>query len=938
MQIRLDSFVCLDLETTGIDPESDQIIEIGAVRYEKGKIKGKFSRLVNPDRQLSQEIVSLTGITDEMLDGAPKLAEVWPEFEAFLDGCEIIVGHNVRFDISFLRPHLSGNLHIVADQFFVDTAALGRMVWPGMKGYSLAVLAELVGLANPPTHRALEDAIATSEVYRYELAALAAMPKNVQLLAAGLMFGLSSRGAVMSSLEKASRWLPSPIAYECDFGDNVIDGPDLEKPADYVEADLEEIDLIFEEKLRNVMTDYEERPQQIEMARNVAEAFSRSEFFLAEAPTGIGKSIAYLAGALSWAIPNGEGVLISTATKNLQDQLFGKDIPIIREALKRDFKVALVKGRANYLCLFKYYELINEAAASYGPEERMALMALVVWAELTRTGDISENTGFVPSRWRYLWARASCEGSFCLGENCRHFQRCFLFRIKNESQSAQVKIVNHHLLFADFIAGGELLSQSGHLIIDEAHNLEKIAASYMGPKVNYSQFLTLFNQIFTIKPVETGFLALAKLRALTLERGDAKRIAKEISGVQRILARTRGECNEFFEKLGNLISSNGTNEQYEKEIEYRDLTKMVPSANVSGFVQSLKELESALDELAEMLEEFDDLKEKIELSVRARALAADIKNSRVALEFLVAASRTDYVYWIEPIKKGEAGLTCAPLDVGKLLDKGFYGHLKTLILCSATLSVAGDFGYYKSRLGLDLESADRTLEKAFDSPFDLKKNILFCGCSFLPPPTATDFDRRAGETLYEIFDASRVNALVLFTAYKSLLAVVDSVGQRIMQLGYELFVQDGSQSPSRLLARFHSSKLGVLFGTDSFWEGVDLPGEELELLVLVRLPFAVPDRPWTKANLERIEQAGGNPFFNYSLPEAVIKFRQGFGRLIRKKTDSGCVVVLDQRLVTKEYGRLFAASVVPKLKPCQSIKELVLLIRSQLENKANFRF
>ncbi len=938
MHIRLDSYVCLDLETTGIDPESDRIIEIGAVKYEKGVMTGKFSRLINPDRSLSQEIIDLTGITDSMLKDAPSLEDVKPELESFIGDCGIVVGHNIRFDISFLRPYLSVPLQYVVDNQFIDTAALARLVWPGLSGYSLAYLAEFAGLADPPVHRALEDALATAEIYRYELAALVAMPKNIQTIAAGLIFGLALRGTVLSSLENAARTLPKPIDYRCELGDNVIPGVEPEHTSDYREIDPDEVDSIFEEKLRALLTDYEDRPQQLEMAREVAGAFNRSEFFLAEAPTGIGKSIAYLVGALAWAIPNGESVLISTATKSLQDQLFGKDIPIVRKALGREFKAALLKGRANYLCLFKYYELINEAIASFGPEERLALMPLVGWAEMTRTGDIAENTGFAPSRWRYLWARSSCEGSFCLGKNCRYYERCFLFRIKNECQTAQIKVVNHHLLFADFAAGGELLPATGHAVLDEAHNLEKIAASYLGPEANFAQFLTLFNQIFTIKPVETGLLALAKLRALTLDRDDTKSASKEISRVQRVLARARAGCSAFFEKLSAAVAAEKAEENYGKEVSYRELDKLVPSSVMEEFRQALRELEDALGDLADLLDGFEGLKDRVELSIRARSLAADIKERRQAIEFLFAAADEDYVYWIEPVKKGEAKLACSPLEIGKILNEKFYGQLKTLVLSSATLSVAGDFGFCRQRLGLDLDNAHRTFEKAFDSPFDLKKNISFCGCAFLPPPTADDFDRKAGETILQLFEAARVNGMILFTAYKNLLTVVDQVGQRMMQSGFELFVQDGSQSTSRLLARFHASKLGILFGTDSFWEGVDLPGEELELLVIVRLPFAVPDRPWTKANLDRIQVAGGNPFLEYSLPEAVIKFRQGFGRLIRKKTDTGCVVVLDQRLITKEYGKVFARSLVPPLKPCSSLNELVLTVKSHLGNRGPFRF
>jgi len=336
-------------------------------------------------------------------------------------------------------------------------------------------------------------------------------------------------------------------------------------------------------------------------------------------------------------------------------------------------------------------------------------------------------------------------------------------------------------------------------------------------------------------------------------------------------------------------------------------------------------------DLAEMIEELDGLKEKTELSVRCKALAQDLRDKRTAFEFLTGCDDKEFVYWIEAARKAEAKMVSAPLEVGKIMDSKFYDQLKTLILCSATLSVAGDFGYYKSRLGINLSSSSRAFEKAFDSPFDLKRNIGFYSAAFLPPPNNADYDLKGAETIYSLFAAADVKGMVLFTSYKNIASIVDMIGDKLIRAGYELFVQDGSQSPSRLLSRYRLSPKGIIFGTDSFWEGVDLPGEELQLLVIVRLPFAVPDRPWTKANLDKIQSAGGNSFMEFSLPEAVIRFRQGFGRLIRKKTDSGCVVVLDSRLVNMKYGQIFTKSVQPTLYPCQSQEMLIEAVKGYLE-------
>jgi ATP-dependent DNA helicase DinG len=927
LNLRLDSFVCIDLETTGLDYDFDKIIEIGAVKYVKGERVGEFSQLIDPGVTVSPEIVQLTGISNEDLVGAPAIDEVIPSFEQFLDDTQLFVGQNVYFDISFIKKHLSSKYAALIVSSAADTAALARLVWPGQKSYSLFNLSEFLGIKEPPTHRALRDAEVTADIFMREIVTLAHLPKNVQNLASGLMFGMQLKGAVFSSLESISKRHALPAAYSYDYGDNVFGSGEINHVAEFVDIHPDKITELFDNTMRQSMNEYEERPQQIEMANQVVGAFNRSEIFLAEAPTGVGKSLAYLIPAILWAKTNGESVIVSTGTKNLQDQLFSKDIPQVAKALGIDFKAVLLKGRANYLCLFKYYELLNEATSSFGPEERQALLSLAVWVETTKTGDISECTGFSINRWRYLWARASCEGNFCLGKSCNHYKRCFLYKAKNEAASAHVKVINHHLLFADFSAKGDLLATSGHAIIDEAHNLEKVAASYLGPEITFSQFLTLFNQIFTIRPVETGFLALAKMRALTLDREEAKRINNEISKIQRKLMAVRGDSNEFFDKLAGAVMAGANEEGRAKEISYTDITKFVAQHSIDKFDDSLKNLEIAMMNLSELFEESDSLKDKLELSVRAKALSQDLRDCRQSFEFLTVSDNKDFVYWIEMARKTEARLISAPLEVGKILDAGFYDRLKTLILCSATLSVAGDFSYYKKRLGLTLNAADRTFDRTLDSPFDLKKNIGFYSAGFLPNPNAANFDKECAEVIYDLFSAAKVKGMVLFTAYKTITSVVDSIGGRLLDNGFELFVQDGSQSPARLLSRFRASTSGIMFGTDSFWEGVDLPGEELQLLVIVKLPFSVPDKPWIKANLDRIDAGGGSSFMDFSLPEAVIKFRQGFGRLIRKKTDSGCVVVLDPRLSGKEYGKYFVKSVKPTLFTAANQNELTTAVR-----------
>ena len=931
MNIQLDTFISLDLETTGIDSATDQITEIGAVKYVNGVKVESFSQLVNPGIPILQDITDLTGIDNDMVADAPSIKEVMPELEAFLGDTPLVLGQNVRFDISFLRNHLSLKYHAFLEQFYLDSAALARLCWPGLKSYGLSSLAEFLGITVDTAHRALPDAEVTAQVYLYQLAAIKNLDQNLKNLVAGILFGLPFRGQVLESLANMTDSLPSPIPFAYDYGDNIIGEKQLEQKTDFVDIDLDEINEIFETRLREQIDDYEERPQQIEMAAKVAAAFNNAEVLLAEAPTGVGKSLSYLAPSLLWAAKNGEGVLLSTQTKNLQDQLFNKDIPMLRQAVNFDFRAVLIKGRGNYLCLFKYHELMNEAISSFNMDDRLALMSVVLWAETTRTGDFAECTGFYPGRFRYLWSRMSCEGNFCLGRVCRFYKKCYLYRIKNAAATAHLRVINHHLLFADFSSGGELVQSSGQAILDEAHNLEKVAAGYLGPELNHHLFITAFNQVYTIKPIETGFLTLVKSKFPELDQKTREEIEKTIGKIQSKLLRARGKIGEFFDKLSRAVAKLPGGYGDMREVRYNSMTQYISQDLIDDSIIAVKSIESMMLGLADTIEDLDDLKDKPELTIRARAIAQDIAQLRGSLEFLLYPDEDDFVYWLELGGKKDVRLISAPLNVGHILDDKLYGHLKTVVLCSATLSVAGNFEFYKNRLGFNLSSKERVTEVALDSPFNLRQNVGFFEAGYMPLPSANTFDKEAAKTIYKLFTTAKVRGMVLFTSYKTIDSVLAAVGSKLIAKGFELFVQNSHLSPFQLLSRYRQSPRGIIFGTDSFWEGVDLPGDELELLVITKLPFAVPDRPWTKANLEKIEKDGGNPFMDYSLPEAVIKFRQGFGRLIRKKTDRGCVVSLDSRLSGKHYGRLFQMSVKPPLRYCPNLESLIMSASKYLE-------
>ena len=519
---RLDSFTVIDLETTGLDPLNCEIIELGAARYETGKLKEKISQLVKPSSPIPEEITRLTGIDNDMVKAAPSIDSVFGDFQKRLENSTWIVGHNISFDLGFLKPHQDKKAAAKLAQRVLDTGILTRILFPRLQRYSLGTLIKYFGIVRHNAHRALDDCLATGQVYLKLISHLASLSVSERESIGRMLVGNRDIDLFRRSLEpvepvssdsqlrtealtKKSMGADEPSE---EYPDNVIGTSPPDSYEDYIELDAAAVENHFLRGgvLANAISSFEYRPQQARMAIEVAGAFNRSEFLLAEAPTGIGKSLAYLLPASWWTSLNRERLIISTQTKNLQSQLFYKDIPQIQKAVGFQFKATLLKGRGNYLCLMKYRELLAEAEVSFDKKDREALGSLILWAKHTRTGDISECHGFNPSRNYYIWSRISCEGSFCLGQACQFANECFLLRIKRESQKAQVVVVNHYLTFADFASGGDLVRDAGHIIFDEAHNLEKVAASYLGYKLDKRSLDNFLLDMYTSRPTHSGFL------------------------------------------------------------------------------------------------------------------------------------------------------------------------------------------------------------------------------------------------------------------------------------------------------------------------------------------------------------------------------------------------------------------------------------------------
>lgn len=617
--------------------------------------------------------------------------------------------------------------------------------------------------------------------------------------------------------------------------------------------------------------EYEYRPGQIQMARAVMSAFEDRHHLIVEAGTGTGKTLAYLVPAVAAALGGRGRVIISTGTKNLQEQLMEKDIPFLQSVLPKKFTAACMKGRNNYLCLQRLKRAESSPVLD-GLEEVDYFEEVVHWATQSGTGDRAELANLPESLsfWRHVDARSET----CIGQKCTDFDACFITRMRDRATQANIVVVNHHLFFADLALRnsmyGSVLPDYSAVILDEAHLIEDVASEYFGAQISSYQVEDLVRDI----------------GMLTLEDAAADReVTKSSSRLQQF-------ADNFW--LG-FREGRGT----EGRFPINPHTFAVRNSEGGFTATPLGDLYVALDgALARLETTFDALKDK---PADIENLVRRLRQSRFDLQFIVTGTDRKFVYWTERRGRGFF-LRASPIDVSGLLEDKLFGEVETVVLTSATLSSAGNFSFIRERLGLD-----KAKDLIAESTFDYQSQALLYLPPKMPDPRSSDWAEAAAVEVIKIVNATNGRAFVLSTS----LAGMQSLYDRVMpELDYPCFIQ-GSVAKGRLLARFRETPNAVLFATSSFWQGVDVRGEQLSCVIIDKLPFAVPTDPIVAARQRYIEDEGGSSFFEYSVPQAIISLKQGLGRLIRSTTDRGVLAVLDPRLRTKAYGRTFLQSLPP---------------------------
>jgi DNA polymerase III epsilon subunit family exonuclease len=936
------SYVALDLETTGLDTEIDEIIEIGAIRFDADGVLDRFETLVNPGREIPPTIQTLTGISEEAVRSARPIWAVAPELDLFVGGSPL-VGHNVTgFDTLFLAR--AGIAH---SESVYDTQELAEMLLPGQAEYGLAALCEQLGIAFEVRHRALVDAEAARMLFLALRARCISLSPEVlgqttQWLSVtgwpGREFFRECRDAYVEA-GAGERFATRTTARSLP----VMEAPKpLSPKANPVEVNVEEMLTVLRSagERPDLFPAFDRRAEQETMVSAVTGALNEDSRLLVEAGTGTGKSLAYLIPAACHGVANADRVIVSTATINLQEQLLKKDIPAVKALLCEEqgarrqeqgspprpwrpegaplhsnvaalairpavdsggLRACQLKGRRNYLCLKRFDAL--RMAGAMSDEEALLATRILIWLSQTETGDRAELR--LSSGEEAVWRRLSADGADCTSSNSPYVVdgSCFLQKARKAAEAAHIVVVNHALLLSDKASGGHVLPPYSRLVVDEAHHLEDEATRQFGFVSGERVISEMLDRCESLQgQVQAG------LRTLESALGPHSELTTVATSLRQRAAATKGPVRDCFQALSVFMQEH-TIDGLEREQRLLINRSMRVQPDWPEIEMAWENLRLALNEIAAGLKQMQDslstpgAAEMVNYELIRSEVDSLLQEAQGAVNGLSSALEQDdpeRIVWLETERiDGSLVVTSVPLAVSGLLQENLYEGLRTLILTGATLQAQGSFAYLQERLGL--EEAE-TL--ALGSPFDYRRAALVLVPRDMPEPEWPGYLGSLSQAIADLVRGSRGRALVLFTSHASLRATHRLVGEFLQEEAIQVLGQGIDGSARQLVRALQSNPNTVLFGTASFWEGVDIVGEALSLLVITRLPFNVPSDPVFAARAALYDDS----FAQYALPQAVLRFKQGFGRLIRSKTDTGVLVVLDRRIASRQYGSAFLES------------------------------
>lgn len=712
-------------------------------------------------------------------------------------------------------------------------------------------------------------------------------------------------------------------------------------------------DGVVSKKLSN----YEHRPQQIEMIRHVVHAFNENKIAVVEAGTGVGKSLAYLIPAIYCSTQNKKRCVVSTRTINLQEQLIKKDIPFLRKALGIEFRAVLVKGRGNYVCLRKIQMLEQSQQLLLDDRYLQEIQTLVDWSKTSSDGSKSD-LNFVPQE--AVWEQVASESDTCQRSGCEFFQQCFVNKARRIASQANILVANHHLLFSDLALrslGVEtaVLPSYQNIVFDEAHNIEDIATDYFGDGITRAGITRILRRLYyRTEKGATGYLSfLAKGLTIFNYKQHDEKIKKIIEQIEyALIPQTESVINlnnSLMDTIAKFVTESVNNKQNEVSVRINAVLKkqvfwksdLIPQ--MLNFVKLLNRYGSSLSGL---LDDLDDLNVKLSKEILSAKIDIDSRRKRlkavaVVIKDIFLEEDENHVRWIEVNKRYSSGhiirARIAPLNISEQMNDLVYEQFNTIIMTSATLAIAeskaaNEFLYFSKQVGINLVEPNRLITKIIPASFDYQKQAITAIPTDIPAPDSPNFADAISDFIYKALQISDGRAFILFTSYGLLNKIYNALAPKLTQQGITTFKQ-GQMQRHELLQNFKTDKTSVLFATDSFWQGVDVEGDALESVIITKLPFKVPSEPIVEARVEAIEKQGGNGFMEFSLPQAVLKLKQGFGRLIRKKTDRGSVFILDKRIIEKFYGKIFLNSLPKSKVVAGKVVDVLIEVQNFFDNK-----
>ncbi len=907
------SIVAIDLETTGLDPRRDAIIEIGAVRFNEDGIQQEWSTFVNPGRPIPSFITQLTGIHNEDVINAPSIRSAAAELAVFCEESPIL-GQNISFDLGFIRQY-----GVLMDNPVLDTFELASILLPTARRYNLGALGVELGIPiDEDLHRALNDARLTSQVYqelfrRMTVGEYALQAELVsEILRLSEPFDWSGRLPFEWAFRKIARQgiTGKKVNTTALFEKSTTFGAPLKPQPEMQPLDVDEAAAYLENggAFQKHFPSFEYRVQQVEMLRRVTQSFNDSGHLLVEASTGTGKSYAYLLPAALWALKNNARVVISTNTINLQEQLIKKDIPELQAILDNKLLACVLKGKNNYLCPRRLDAARLRPPASV--EELRVIAKVLVWLNQNGSGDRTEINLTGPDE-REAWNKLSADDEACSIENCikRTGGACPFYRARQAAQSSHLIVVNHALLLADVVTGSRVLPEYNYLVVDEGHHLEEATTGALSFRLTQPEFERLLRELGGSSSGILGRFLNVIYKAVSPT--ELAGMEKEVKQSTDAAARLQNDAIHFFRSVDQFLKMQSNERQ---QVQYSQQVRIVPATRTQPdwseveliWDEAMGSFKLLLGHLGTIYQwtgdKFNDASDDlIDVQGSLGNLIRRLTEIQINLNGLVSMPSSDRIYWVELNNTGtRLSLNAAPLMVGPLMQQHLWNQKNSVIVTSATLTTTGDFGYLRGRLGA--EDAD---ELSVGSPFDYESAALLYLMNDIPEPTmGSAYQNELNSNLMRLCKVANGRTLVLFTSYSQLKQTSSYLTPALADKGITVYEQGEGASAASLLESFKSSEKSVLLGTRSFWEGVDIPGQALSVVVITKLPFDVPSDPIIAARAETFD----DPFNEYNLPEAILKFRQGFGRLIRTQSDRGAVIIMDKRVLTKKYGRLFLDS------------------------------